>query len=125
MGERRCRRCGSRLASDHQDDEWCSPCLLTRRGYRPRDDPHFAEAVLALLCSHPHELIDVVPALGLDCDDRKAVVDAVRSLRRKGHVITSTDRTPGYCYMGFVERGGFAFTQTAGNFVTCSATAAG
>jgi hypothetical protein len=100
-----CRRCGCRLASDHSEEEWCSPCLRSRRDYEPREDPAFRNLVLLCLSERPGETIDPLRAMGLHDDHRGAVKDAVRALRRQGHVIVATERVAGYKWLGHTPIG--------------------
>lgn len=103
MEGRRCRRCGGLLASDHQDDEWCSPCLETRRGYDPRYDPFFLDRLLYCLIESAPERVEPIKALGMRPEHRGAVRDAIRTLRRQGHAITASERFAGYRYSGEIR----------------------
>ena len=109
-----CRRCGARLASDHQDDDWCSPCLLSRRSYDPRSDPAFLTDLLLVLTTATGP-VEPLKALGIGYEHRQLVRDGIRTLRRRGHVIRATERTAGYVYVGYVPRGHLEgqFTITA------------
>jgi len=103
MGERRCRRCGCRLASDHQGDDWCTPCLASRRDYDPRRDPFFLDEVLHYLVLSAPQRIELYKAMGLQPEHRQMLKDAVRVLRRRGFDIRAEPRSRGYKFMGVVE----------------------
>lgn len=100
---RACRRCGSLLAKDHQDDEWCTPCLDLRRYYDPRRDPHFLLALLHVLMARPGEKVEPLKELGLEPEYGRVVKAGVRTLRRQGWDIHSAgERCTGYRFMGEV-----------------------
>ena len=104
MVVRSCRRCGSRLAGDNEN-EWCSPCLALRRDYDPRTDPHFIVALLWCLKERPGERVDPVKALGIKSEYGRTVKHGIRTLRQQGFVIQAAgERCTGYKFMGFVER---------------------
>ena len=95
-----CRRCGCHLSRDHQDDERCTPCLRSNRGYDPRSDPLFLDKLLAVLTERAPERVEPLKAMGIHPEHRGAVKDAVRTLRRRGYVITAVERSAGYHYLG-------------------------
>jgi len=101
--ERRCRRCGCRLATDHGQDEWCTPCLASRRDYDPRADPFFLDEVLHYLILFSPQRIELYKVMGLLPEHRQLLKDAVWKLRRRGFDIRAEARTPGYRFMGVVE----------------------
>lgn len=103
MVERTCRRCGCRLAADHAEDQWCTPCLRLRRGYNPRKDPFFLDEVLHCLVLYAPERVELFRVMGLQAEDRQALKDAVRVLRRRGFDIRSEPGSPGYRFVGVVE----------------------
>ena len=103
MRERRCRRCGCRLASDHQDDEWCTPCLASRRDYNPKTDPFFLDEVLHYLVLFSPQRVELYKAMGLRPEDRQLIKDAVWKLRRRGFDIRAEPRARGYRFCGVVE----------------------
>lgn len=117
MGERRCRRCGCRLASDHQDDDWCTPCLASRRDYDPRRDPFFLDEVLHYLVLSSPQRIELYKAMGLQPEHRQMLKDAVRVLRRQGFDIRAEPRSPGYRFVGIVE---ISHTRSARKYGTIS-----
>ena len=96
----RCHGCGCQLSRDHQGALWCSPCLRARRDENPRHDKHFKQRLLALFVAHEGERISPQDELGISPLYRKAVQDAIRALRREGHLIEATPRRPGYTYRG-------------------------
>jgi hypothetical protein len=100
---RYCRRCGCLLSRDHTDAEWCSPCLKANRHYDPAEDPFFLFKLIACLAERAPERVEPLKALGIHPEYRIVVKDAVRSLRRQGFIITATERTPGYHYIGHVR----------------------
>jgi len=98
---RHCRRCGSRLARDHEDDEWCTPCLELRRIYDPTIDPHFVLALLAVLQAAEGQRVEPLKALGLEPRYGRFVRSQIRALRRLGYDIHSCgERCTGYRYAG-------------------------
>jgi len=103
MEGRRCRRCGCLLASDHQDDEWCTPCLHTRRDYDPKNDPFFLDEVLHYLVLYSPERIELFKVMGLRPEHRQLLKNAVIKLRRRGFDIRAVPRCPGYRYAGVIE----------------------
>lgn len=103
MTQKCCRRCGCRLASDHSGDEWCTPCLASRRDYDPKNDPFFLDEVLHYLVLFSPQRIELYKVMGLRVEDRQLIKDAVWKLRRRGFDIRAEARSRGYRYMGVVE----------------------
>jgi len=103
MAGRRCRQCGCRLASDHLDDEWCTPCLLSRRDYDPRNDPFFLDEVLHYLILFSPERLDLIRVMGLQPEHRELVKKAIVQLRTLGFDIRAEQRLRGYRYAGVAE----------------------
>jgi hypothetical protein len=98
-----CRRCGCRLASDHGGEEWCTPCLASRRDYDPRNDPFFLDEVLHYLVLYAPERVELFKVMGLRPEHRQLLKNAVWKLRRRGFDIRAVPRSPGYRFMGMVE----------------------
>jgi len=116
-----CRRCGARLASDHQDEEFCSPCVRWkrdhepvprwRRPYRPRRDVRFLEKLLGVLRRHEGEAVEILSEMRIEAEDRQFVKDGVKRLRRQGYIIAATERVPGYTFLGKAPEGA-PYTET-------------
>lgn len=104
VGVKHCRRCGARLASDHLDEEWCSPCLRANRDYDPRQDPWFLNRLLSVLAEAPGRTVEPLKALGIGYEHRQVVKDGIKALRRRGHVIRATERAAGYVYSDYCPR---------------------
>jgi len=120
-----CQRCGARLASDHLDEEFCSPCQrwkrdheplpACRRPYHPRSgsDVRLLRRLLRLFKRHQGVPLDVLNELCIGPEDRQYVKDAVKALRRQGYVIVARERVAGYTFLGKAPVGGFEETVTA------------
>ena len=91
---RKCERCGADLCSRNPGLVcWCHKRL------RPQHARDFDPELLALLRAHPGQRVDPVRYFNIEADDRFAVSESVKRLRRRGHVIAGFPSIGGYLYM--------------------------